>query len=289
MNLPSKTISSPDILSHTVTKSQSTVSRKVTFLLKAAATSWFVVAALGQLIFAAYVSGFYGRPAARGEFEAWNKVLPHGYVPGDTTANVVLALHLFFAVIITVGGVLQLLPKLRQWAPALHRWNGRVYLSTALVMSIGGLFMVWSRSNIGGIWQHVAISMNALLIIYCAFMTYRYARARRIDLHRQWALRLFMVVSGVWFFRIGLMLWIVVNQGPVGFDPDTFQGPALDILAFSAYVVMPLLILELYLRAQKSQANWPHVAMAVSLVILALLTAAGVASATMIVWLPRLA
>ena len=38
--------------------------------LKAAATSWFVVAVLGQLVFVAYVIGFYGRAALQGRFEA---------------------------------------------------------------------------------------------------------------------------------------------------------------------------------------------------------------------------
>jgi len=60
--------------------------------LKAAATSWFVVAVVGQLIFVAYVIGFYGRAAMQGRFETWNKVLPHGYVPGDTFGNLVVSL-----------------------------------------------------------------------------------------------------------------------------------------------------------------------------------------------------
>lgn len=239
-------------------------------------------------MFVAFIVGFYGRAAVGGEFETWNKVLPRGYVQGDTIGNLVLSLHLLFAVIITVGGALQLLPKLRQIAPAFHRWNGRVYLSSALIMSGGGLFMVWMRGTVGGLLQHVAITINGLLIIGCAVMAYRYARSHRFDLHRRWALRLFIVVSGVWFFRIGLMLWIVVNQGAVGFDPETFQGPTLDILAFSSYVVLPLLILELYLRACDSVTILPQLLMVAGLAMLTLLTAAGSASASMILWLPRL-
>ena len=40
--------------------------------LKTAAISWFVVAVIGQLIFASYVVLFYGPFAARGDWAAWN-------------------------------------------------------------------------------------------------------------------------------------------------------------------------------------------------------------------------
>jgi Predicted membrane protein (DUF2306) len=269
------------------TNSSSSSAKKAGTLMKAAATSWFVVAVLGQLMFVAYIAGFYGRAAARGEFEAWNKVLPHGYVPGDTFGNMVLSAHLLFAAFITVGGALQLLPKLRQIAPAFHRWNGRVYVCSALLMAIGGIIMMLTRGTVGDFSQHAALTINGFLIIVCAVMAYRYARARRIDLHRRWALRLFLVVSGVWFFRIGLMFWIVVNQGPAGFDPETFVGPALTFLAFAQYGV-PLMVLELYFLAQKSHATSVRIAMAAGLVICTLLTGVGIAAASMIMWLPRL-
>jgi hypothetical protein len=255
--------------------------------LKAAAAFWYVVAVLGQLMFVAYVIGFYGRAAARGEFATWNKVLPHGYVPGDTFGNLVVSLHLAFTTVVIVGGALQLLPIVRRLAPRFHRWNGRVYLSAALIMSVGGLVMVATRGAVGGVAQHVAISLNGLLILGCAALAYRYARARRFDVHRRWALRLFLAVSGVWFFRIGLMAWIVVNQGPVGFDPKTFQGPFLTFLAFAQYL-LPLAVLELYFRAQASAGALHRFAVAAMLFVLTLVTATGIVAASMIMWLPRL-
>ena len=256
-------------------------------VLKAAATSWFVVAILGQWMFVAYVIGFYGRAAIRGRFEEWNKVLPHGYVAGDTMGNLVVSLHLLFAVVVIVGGALQLIPQVRRIAPAFHRWNGRVYLSSVLVMSVGGLVMVWTRGAVGDLSQHVAISTNALLIIGFAGMALHHARARRIDVHRRWALRLFLAVSGVWFFRVGLMFWIVANQGPAGFDPKTFQGPFLTFLAFAQYL-LPLAVLELYFRAQASGNARARIAMTAGLGAATLVTATGIAAATAIMWLPRL-
>jgi hypothetical protein len=255
--------------------------------LNAAGTSWFVVAVLGQLIFVVYVIGFYGRAAAQGNFETWNKVLPHGYVPGDSVGNLVVSLHLAFATLITVCGALQLTTGVRRLFPTFHHWNGRVYLVSAFVMALGGLTMIAMRGAVGGFGQTLAIGINALLIMAFAGLTLRHALAGRFDVHRRWALRLFLVVSGVWFFRIGLMFWIVVNQGPVGFDPHTFRGPALTIIAFAQYL-LPLFVLELYLRAQRSTAPRARIAVTVSLAVLTLATAGGIAAASMIMWLPRL-
>lgn len=256
-------------------------------ILTASAKSWFVVAVLGQWLFVSYVIGFYGRAILQGHIENWNKVLPHGYVPGDTPGNLVVAVHLAFAVVIIVGGSLQVMTGVRRRFPRFHRINGRIYFASAFVMSLGGLIMVWTRGSVGGMPQAVAITINALLIMGCAIMTLRHALARRFDVHRQWALRLFLVVSGVWFFRIGLMFWIAVNQGPVGFDPHTFRGPTLVALAFGQYIV-PLAILELYFRAQRSQSTLIRASMATSLFALTLVTAGGVVAALLFMWLPKL-
>lgn len=255
--------------------------------LNAAAAFWYLVVALGQLAFVIYILGFYGRAVLQGQPEQWNKVLPHGYVPGDTVGNLILGVHLAFAVVITVGGSVQLLPQLRRVAPGFHRWNGRVYLLSAVLLSTGGLVMSVTRTTIGDLSQHVAIGINALLILAFAGFTVYYAVTRRIVQHRRWALRLFLAVSGVWFFRVGLMFWIVANQGPAGFDPKTFTGPALTALAFAQYL-LPLALLELYFRAQSSTATYPRIAMAGALVLATLAIATGIVAASLLLWLPRL-
>ncbi len=280
-------MNAPSIAGRMDTRSGTTPSRAARAL-RIAAGSWFAVAALGQLIFATYVAGFYGRATATGQPEHWNEVMPHGYVAGETLFNLVLGLHLAFAFVITVGGVLQVIPSLRRARPAFHRWTGRAYIAAAAIMAVGGLVMVWGRGAVGDLSQHVAISLNALIVLVCAAIAWRHARARRFDRHRAWALRLFLAVSGVWFFRIGLMGWIVANRGPAGFDPTSFRGPFLTALAFGVYVVLPLGLLELYLRAQRSRRDGAKIAMAGVLAALIPMMAVGIAAATALLWLPRL-
>ena len=252
------------------------------------ATSWFATAVIGQWIFGSYVILFYGTAIITGQPELWNKVLPHGYVPGDSTGNYVVGGHLLITAITIFGGPLQLMPATVKYWPGFHRWNGRLYIIAALVGAITGLYMVWVRGSIGGIVQHTSISINALLIIVFAVAAYRKARARDFKNHRIWAIRLFLAMSGVWFFRIGFNCWLIVNQGPAGFDPKTFTGPALFILSFSQYLV-PLIIFELYRKAQAGSGKLFKRAVASAIILFILVMVVGIIGATKDVWLPRIA
>jgi hypothetical protein len=193
-------------------------------ILNFAVRLWFVIATFGQWLFAFYIIAIYGRATATGNLEKWNQVLPHGFVLGDMVGNLVVGIHLFFAAIIIICGTLQIIPQIRNYAPTFHRFSGRLYIFTAIILSFSGLIMVWTRGSVGGMTQHISISFNAVLIIISAVFAIRYAMIQDFKSHRIWALRLFLLVNGVWFFRVGLMFWILINGGPVGFDPDTFEG-----------------------------------------------------------------
>ncbi len=248
---------------------------------------WWSVAIAGQAIFAAYVILFYGGSAASNHLERWNRVLPDGWVPGHLVGNATLAVHVFFAALVLAAGGLQLLPVLRRRAPAVHRWNGRFYVVAAVSLAVSGLAMVGAGRAPGDLSQHLAIALNAAAILLFAGLAWRDARARRFDSHKRWALRLFLAVAGVWFFRIGLMAWIVINHGPAGFDPKTFTGPALTWLAFGQ-TLLPLAILEATLRVRRHAGGGARLAMAGGICAATLLTVLGIAAATLIMWLPHM-
>jgi hypothetical protein len=272
----------PQALDSTATRRRSAADKA----LHAAATFWFVIALVGQLMFAVYVAAFYGGAAARGDYGRWNDVLVGGWVAGSVLGNLVLVAHLLLAVVMTIGGPLQLIPQIRARALRLHRWNGRLYVPAAIIISVSGLYSVWTRGTAGGVNLALGVSLNAVLIIVFAVMVLRLALARRIDLHRRWALRLFMAVSGVWFFRVGMMLWLVVNQGPLGFG-ENFDGPFPTVFGFVCYL-LPLAILELYLRVQDGARTAGRFAMASALVVLTLAMGTGIAMAIVGLWLPRI-
>ncbi len=253
--------------------------------LEATARSWFYVAISGQVMQAAYVTWFYGGAALQGRVDAWDRILSRGYVRGDAAGNLAVIVHLLAAVILVIGGAMQFIPAIRDRAPRLHRWTGRIYLVTAVAASLAGLYMTWIRGTRGDVSQHVGGSLNAFLIMLFAFLALRTAIDRRFVAHRRWVLRLFMVVSGSWFYRVGLFLWIVVNEGPVGFDLETFRGPALTFLSF-ANSLIPLAVLELYLYVRTRAAARGRLAMAAALFILTVAMGIGICAATMGMWLP---
>jgi hypothetical protein len=250
--------------------------------LQATGVLWFLVAVAGQIAFAAHVFLFYGGRAMDGNVEVMNKRLINGIIEGDPFGNLVLVLHLAFAFIITVGGPLQLTPQIRNRFPTFHHWNGRVYLLAALIMALGGLWMVWTRGVLGGFANHVGISINALFILVFAAIAVRHAIARDIDTHRRWALRLFLAVSGVWFIRIGYASWIIINQAPVGMT-DNLDGPFDTFVALASFTI-PLAVLELYLRAQDARTAAPKLAMATAMLAVTALTALGAFGTVAIMW-----
>ena len=131
--------------------------------MRQAAMAWFAVAAVGQLLFAVYIIAFYAPPAVRGSFADWSRYrrVIDGYVAGDTAGNIQFGVHVLMAAILTIGGILQLLPAVRARVPALHRWNGRVFVVTAIAAALGGLWLVWVRGSRLDMNNAAAVTLNA--------------------------------------------------------------------------------------------------------------------------------
>tara|TARA_R110002124_G_scaffold73280_2_gene196697 strand:+ start:1499 stop:2326 length:828 start_codon:yes stop_codon:yes gene_type:complete len=262
-----------------------TSARSGVVLLRRSGLCWFLVAALGQTAFIWMIVAHYGRKTLASDFAGWNdKPLIKGYVPGDDAGNLMFGVHVLLAAVVTLGGLLQLIPAIRQRVPVLHRWNGRLFIVIACVMAVGGLWMTWVRPTYLSQISAIAITLNAGLILLFAIQAFRMARARRFDDHRRWAMRAFLAVNGVWFLRVALMAWVMISGGGIGMN-STFSGPADLALQFGAYL-LPVAILELYFRAQDSRSparkRWTA-----GLIILATgLTAVGVAGAIAFMWGP---
>jgi len=258
-------------------------------ILRYSAAGWLIVATIGQWLFGFYIFMFYGKSAIMGDFASWNKTLPHEYIAGDWKGNLIVGIHVLLAAIVVIGGPLQIMPWIRQRFAVFHRWLGRLYVSIAFFVSTAGLVMVWTRGAVGDLTQHIAISIQAIYIAVFCLLTYRYAKKRDFAQHRRWALRLFMVVSGVWFFRVGLMFWLLVNGGPVGFNTETFSGPFLSLLAVFTYAIpLSLIILEMYFYAQQKHSNALNLLVATVISLFTFIMGIGITGAAMGMWFPRL-
>jgi len=249
---------------------------------------WFVTAVIGQWAFLYYIAAFYDAATLRGDFAAWsrNTFLLKGYVAGDTAGNLAFATHVMLAALVTFGGALQLIPWLRSRFVSVHRWNGRLFLVTAIAAALSGLYMIWVRGSRQNLTAGIATSLDAVLIIVFALQAWRWARAREIPLHRRWALRTFIVANGVWFQRIGMFGWAVANQAPVGMTKH-FDGWFDLSWAFGCYLV-PLAVLELYLRCRESAGTRARFGMAAVMLLMTVMTGFGAYAAYAFVWRPFL-
>lgn len=247
--------------------------------------AWFVCAAIGQMLFAAYILDFYGTRTATGIFAGWNeRGTVTGYVSGDTLGNLVFISHVLLAVIVSLGGVFQLVPTIRRRYPAAHRLNGRVFIAVSILLAGGGLWATWVRGSHLSIISGLSVSLNGVLIVVFCTLAFRCAVARDIASHQIWAMRAFLVVSGVWFFRVFLMAWVIVWQGPFGMKDD-LTGPADIALSLASYL-LPLLVYEVYRQARNSASLWMQVATVGLMGIATIVTAGGLAGATLFMWFP---
>lgn len=249
--------------------------------LQTSAIVWFAPALIGQWFFAYHIAVEYIRTAFAGNYAAWNKRLFVGLVAGDLVGNVALGAHLFIAFVITIGGTLQLIPQIRTYAPVFHRWNGRLYIVIAFVTSLAALYMIWTRETFGGILiNDISVSIDGVLIMIFAAIALRYAMARKFDVHHRWALRTFMVVSGVWFTRVIYAFLSIVTQGQTPGVTDDMTGPTNIVIGFASYL-LPLAVLELYFFAKLSPSVFGKFATAALVLAAAAATGIGVYGAAM--------
>jgi Predicted membrane protein (DUF2306) len=252
--------------------------------LKASATLWFIVAAAGQWLFAYYVVVVFGvRVVADGLAGLSQVRLMHGYVAGDTIGNVASTAHILLAIVIHGGGPMQLIPHIRHHAPAFHRWNGRAFLSAVLVSTLFGLYLQWLRGASQGPADIGGNTVASILTFIFGALALRHAMARNFDVHRRWALRLFLVASAVWFIRLG-------SYGSQFLERafDMKFAPAYYESLNAAKILVPLGVLELYFWAQRSAGMRGRTAVATVIVVMTMLTAVGIYGAATIKWLPAI-
>jgi Predicted membrane protein (DUF2306) len=257
-------------------------------LLETSGKTWFAIAMFGQIFFLIYILGFYAPPALEGNLEEWSKhrQVIHGYVVGDIIGNIQFGAHVLMAAILTFGGLVQVLPALRNRFKVFHRWNGRVFAFAALLASFGGLWLVWVRGSRLDLGTGIGISFNAILIIWFVVMAWRRAQSRQFVAHERWAMRAFLAVSGVWFLRVGIMAFGLVTSGALGL-PSRYTTGFFPIWSFGSYLV-PLAIYQLYIHAKQTPSKLFTNCITVFMFVISGLTFVGIGGATLVMWVPVL-
>ena len=89
-----------------------------------------------------------------------------------------------------------------------------------------------------------------------AVMAYVHARAKRFDLHRAWAIRLFAMVLGSWIFDLEFRAWEDLAGG-AGIGDGRTRGWFDYVIAY--FFFLPnLLVAEFFIRNKHKRMQWPR-------------------------------
>lgn len=292
--LPESTLTGKSVLPKPISAKKLRLDSAADTSLKWSVGFWWLAAVIGQWAFAAYMMAVYNGSTLTGNIKDWNKVfiIRGGWIAGDTVGNLSFGVHVLLGAIVTFGGALQLVRQIRTRAMSFHRWVGRAFLVTALVTSVTGMYMKWIRgwefilSDPGYRIDAVGHTLDGVLMIIFAVLAWRKAFVHEIAAHRRWAMRTYLVANGQWFLRIGVFSWILVWGGrPVGINTETFHGPFIVFWDFASFL-LPLAVLEIYMRVKESRGPGRKFAMSSGLLASALLALVGTAGIAVALWVP---
>jgi Predicted membrane protein (DUF2306) len=194
-------------------------------------------------------------------------ILVNGYTPPAPASNPVAAqlaaLDDIFAryplltLIHIIPGILFMLLGPRQFSATIrarhlqwHRWSGRVYLISSLIIGVSALVMSVSMPAIGGLTQAVATMLFALLFLFALGKAYWYIRRRESAQHREWMIRAFAIGLAVATIRPIIGLFFATSRLS-GLTPDMFFG-----IAFWIGFVLHLLAAEAWIRWTRPLRRW---------------------------------
>ncbi|KAA6437003.1 DUF2306 domain-containing protein [Dyadobacter flavalbus] len=203
-------------------------------------------------LFGLYILAFYAAALYEDDMQRWNKVLPGLYNRNSVAATSGIGFHFAAGGIILVLGSIQLIEKVRLQYPAVHRWLGRVYIVASLLAAAGGIAFILLKGTIGGTAMDIGFGLYGALMFVAAIQTFRYAVARRLELHRAWALRLYALAIGSWLYRMDYGFWLLLTDG-LGHTPH-FNGP-FDTVMFFFFYIPNLVVAEAFIRARKYNAS----------------------------------
>jgi uncharacterized membrane protein len=156
-------------------------------------------------------------------------------------------LHVIPGMLFMVLGPLQFVGSLRAKHPALHRWNGRIFLTASGVIGVTGLTMAL-RGTIGGWDEKSAILIFGSFFLLSLGKALWHALHREFAKHREWMIRGYAVGLAVATIRpiMASFFAVAVMHGQTP-EPSKFFGTAFWI-GFTAQAI----VAEIWVRNTRS-------------------------------------
>lgn len=144
-----------------------------------------------------------------------------------------LLLHILGGSLALLTGPVQLWSGLRRWQPRLHRALGYVYMGGVALGASASFYLTFhTRPDFG-----LALFVLAIMWWVAIAMAYIAIRNRRLDAHREWMIRSYIVTFAFVSYRYGVGLSVFDGLG---------SGREASVLWLSW--VVPMMFFELYLQ-----------------------------------------
>ncbi|PKQ44260.1 DUF2306 domain-containing protein [Confluentibacter flavum] len=151
--------------------------------------------------------------------------------------------HISGGIIALVIGPFQFWKTFRNKYLIVHRWMGKTYLIAILMATISSTYLAWTSGiRINFSW---ALSLQVLAFAWFTTVTMAYIsiRRKRVQQHKEWMIRSYVVtfafVTFRWLVDLPLVVGLMENFGE--------RGPAIIWLSWT----IPLLITEVVLNWNK--------------------------------------
>lgn len=156
-----------------------------------------------------------------------------------------LWMHLAGGALAMLLGALQFIARVRITWPRIHRWMGRVYLLAMLIGITGASGLIATSPAPAAI--RIAFAATGITWVVTAVAGFVAIRRKRMDMHRRWMIRNYLVTLAPATFRLALLV-----PGVMALASPIVMIPLLLWLSW----LMPLLAYEALraIRARPSKA-----------------------------------
>jgi hypothetical protein len=213
---------------------------------------FYIAALLGLGIFGSYIL-LRATGATFQNFHQWKLLISgaRAMALADWIASIGIGMHYFMGAVLVLAWPILFSSRIRARHRVVHRWTGRVYVSAGLLAGVGGMTFILAHHDGGA--PHIAFAIWGSVMMLSSVMAYVHARAKRFDLHRAWAIRLFAMVLGSWIFDLEYRAWEDMTGGA---GIGTGRGPGWFDYAINYLFFVPnLLIAEYFIRNKHKQLN----------------------------------
>ncbi|WP_158307892.1 DUF2306 domain-containing protein [Pseudoalteromonas sp. BSi20652] len=263
-----------------------TIKKTPNKLLEMSKKMWLTCLLMAQICFVIYLALGYGLTGLTKGISGWSRLNNTAYVASDPTGNSMYALHVLLAIVMIIGGSLQLIPAIRAKYAKFHRYNGRVFVILACTISLAGMYLMIARATVGNTLMHALIMFGGCMVLLASILAVQAARKRNITKHKIWAIRLYLAANGVLFFRLIIFAWFL-TFGTLGIDITTFTGPTVLAVSICSYVI-PLLIAELVRHAETTTNKIITITTASLMVLISIVFLVGLFGVVLASWYPAI-